>query len=104
MRKLFIDYKNLLDPPQSWCPRFRFGPQKHKPGHQFIGRGPIIQIVRFDASEDTVLLPGTLGRNMCDQYVRHGMADFEHLVPQVHYLFMGMLKKSKYLPLRNTTG
>ena len=71
------------------CPRFRFGPQiqKHKPGHQFNGR--VVRIVEFDALEEARSLPGTLGRNICDcdRYVRHGRADFEHLVPQVNYVF-----------------
>ena len=75
------------------CPRFRFEPQKHPSGHQFDGR--VVRIVGFDPSEDAGSLPGTLGRNMCDRDVRHGVVDFEHLVPQVDYAFTGMSTKKK---------
>ena len=77
------------------CPRFRFEPQKHPSGHQFDGR--VVRIVGFDPSEDAGSLPGTLGRNMCDRDVRHGVVDFEHLVPQVDYAFTGMSKKKTNL-------
>ena len=34
---------------------------------------------------------------MCDRDVRHGVVDFEHLVPQVDYTFTGMSKKKTNL-------
>jgi hypothetical protein len=34
---------------------------------------------------------------MCDRDGRHGVVDFEHLVPQVYYAFTGMLKKKTNL-------
>ncbi len=34
---------------------------------------------------------------MCDQDVRHGVVDFEHLVPQVDYASTGMSKKKTNL-------
>ncbi len=70
MGKLFIDCKNLSNPSQSKkmdhpaCPRFRFWPQKHQPGHQFDGR--VIRIVQFDPFEYAGSLPGTIGCNIID--------------------------------------
>ena len=111
MGKLFINSNNILDSSQSekWTIMRaldpRFGPQKHKPGHQFDGH--IVRIVGFDPFEDAGSLPGTLRHNMCDRDVRHGMADFKHSVPQDITHLRGCQKKSnfpRYLPVRSKKG